>query len=83
VQKFSLVVSHVEKHKQEQEKPNSILDGIYEDGGVKIDDFYSINARATGLYRCFKLFSKSSAVTLITVLITILVRKVVRPKMMT
>jgi len=31
VQKFSLVVSHVEKHKQEQGKPNSLLDAVYQD----------------------------------------------------
>ena len=31
VQKFSLVVSYVEKHKQEREKPNSLLDAIYQD----------------------------------------------------
>jgi hypothetical protein len=30
---FSLVVSHVEKHKQDEQKPNtgSLLDSIYED----------------------------------------------------
>jgi hypothetical protein len=42
----------------------------------------------TGIYyhynpRGFKLFTKSAALTLITVLITILVSKVVRLKMMT
>lgn len=31
VQKFSLVVSHVEKHKNEEQKPNSLLDAVYED----------------------------------------------------
>jgi hypothetical protein len=31
VQKFSLVVSHVGKHKQDQGKTNSLLDAIYED----------------------------------------------------
>jgi hypothetical protein len=31
VQKFSLVVSHVEKHKQDNEKPNSLLDRVYEE----------------------------------------------------
>jgi hypothetical protein len=31
VQKFNLVVSHVEKHKQDEQKPNtsSLLDSIY------------------------------------------------------
>lgn len=35
VQKFSLVVAHVEKHKQEREKPNSLLDAIYEEWRIR------------------------------------------------
>jgi hypothetical protein len=31
VQKFSLVVAHVEKHRQDEQKPNSLLGAIYED----------------------------------------------------
>jgi hypothetical protein len=31
MQKFSLVVPHVEKHKQDQEKPTSLVDRVYED----------------------------------------------------
>jgi hypothetical protein len=31
VQKFNLVVSHVEKHNQDQEKPNSLFDMINEE----------------------------------------------------
>lgn len=31
VQKFSLVVSHVEKHKHDEQKSNSLLEAIYED----------------------------------------------------
>jgi len=31
VQKFSLVVSHVEKHRQNNQKPNSLLDTVYEE----------------------------------------------------
>lgn len=31
VQKFSLVVSHVGKHRQDNQKPNSLLDRVYEE----------------------------------------------------
>ena len=31
VPRFSLVVSHVEKHKQDEQKPNSLLDILNED----------------------------------------------------